>query len=164
MDAILQRPGKIERSSGLQGWTGAVLGLLAGGLLGSFTALFVLFLRARVPHLPDAGCALPVFKSIPDFGLVTQDEDRYSTAVDVARLRTFSFYVHNLGPHPVLVQPEMSPDGFSWSPFGEMLYELGAGEKQLLVPQYFLRFARIRFRSARPGSPSMLNVWFQGQS
>ncbi|MGB9826632.1 MAG: DUF6385 domain-containing protein, partial [Desulfofundulus sp.] len=34
----------------------------------------------------------------------------------------------------------------------------------LFVPQYFLRFARVKFRNKKPGLNSVITVWFQGQS
>ncbi|WP_027718544.1 DUF6385 domain-containing protein [Desulfovirgula thermocuniculi] len=134
-------------------------------LLGTFGILAVFFFKRELsPPQGGTGCTLPVYRSFLDRYLITRDEDGFSTTADVSRLRTFSFFVHNKGSHPVMVQLEMSPDGATWNSFEELPYVLAPGEKQLLVPQYFLRYARIRFRNLVPGLSSFLDVWFQGQS
>jgi|GEM_PF-3235313 len=132
--------------------------LLVGFLLGA-----LLCLTDKEKH-PPCNCQKPFFESVMERDLMAGDEDRFSKTIDVSRFRTFSFLVHNDGPHAVVVQPELSPDALNWSSFGELSYLLEAGEKRLLVPQFFLRYARVRFRSRVPGRPSAITVWFQGQS
>ncbi|MGQ9533138.1 MAG: DUF6385 domain-containing protein, partial [Desulfotomaculales bacterium] len=80
-------------------------------------------------------CQKPLFESVMERNLIAGDEDRFSRTIDVSRFRTYSFLVHNDGPHAVVVQPELSPDALNWSSFGELSYALEAGEKRLLVPQ-----------------------------
>jgi len=110
------------------------------------------------------GICKPGFVSVAEPGLVTGDEDVYSTPVDVSQLRVFSFLVFNAGTNPVIVQPQQSPDGVIWDSFGELAYVLEPGQKRLFVPQHFLRFARVRLWNARRGCDSAVTIWFQGQS
>ncbi|MBC7104529.1 MAG: hypothetical protein H5T97_01170 [Firmicutes bacterium] len=133
-------------------------GLLLGFLLGA-----LLCFTEKEKH-PPCNCQKPFFESVMERNFIAGEEDRFSRAIDVSRFRTFSFLVYNEGPCAVVVQPELSPDAVNWSSFGELSYVLEAGEKRLLVPQYFLRYARVRFRSKVPGRPSAITVWFQGQS
>ncbi|MBE3587316.1 MAG: hypothetical protein IMW93_01950 [Thermoanaerobacteraceae bacterium] len=141
------------------GVAGAIIGGVAGGVLGMVA--LVISLAAYQKQIPDTR---PLFISTVEKGLVTRDRDGHSKTRDIARIRTFSFLVRNEGPHPVVVQPELSPDGTAWSPFGELSYAIEPGEEQLFVPQYFLRYARVRFRNQIPGLDSVITVWFQGQS
>ncbi len=59
----------------------------------------------------------------------------HTRAFDVALVRTYSLLVRNEGPHPVVVQPELSPDRATWGSFGELPYLLEPGKKHLFVPQ-----------------------------
>lgn len=137
-----------------------VLGILSGSILG----IAIILVCAGINRKHADGCSQPVFTSMVEEDLVTRDRDGYSKKVDISKIRTFSFLVRNDGPNPVVVQPEQSPDGVTWSSFGELAYVLESGEKHLFVPQYFLRFARVKFRSKKPGFNSVITVWFQGQS
>ena len=131
---------------------GHVLGALL--LIASCTGLLYRFCRVRKPG----------FVSIAEQNLVIGDDDVYTSSVDVSRLRVFSFLAVNAGPNPVVVQPQQSPDGVDWDSFGELAYLLEPGKKHLLVPQHFLRFARVKLQNARRGQNSAVTVWFQGQS
>ncbi|MBO8127807.1 MAG: hypothetical protein H0Z39_01195 [Peptococcaceae bacterium] len=105
----------------------------------------------------------PCFTSIVERNLVTGDQERYSKTTDISRIRTFSFLVLNDGPNPVVVQPELSPDGITWGSFGESEHVIEPGGRHLFVLQFFLRYARIKFRNKVPGRDSVVTVWFQGQ-
>jgi hypothetical protein len=110
------------------------------------------------------GFCKPVFKSIVETQLISTDDDRYSKTIDISQMRTFSFLLHNEGPNPVVAQLELSPNGVIWDSFGELAYTIRPGGIHLVVPQFFLRYARIKFRNRIPGLGSKITVWFQGQS
>lgn len=149
--------------SGLEqaGGTGLLVPVvvLAFGLLGAVALGLFLLLRGR----NDTSCPGPHFTSIEENELISANTEKHSKTIDVSRIRTFSFLVRNAGPHPVVVQPELSPDGIYWSSFGELAYLLNPGEKHLFVPQFFLRYSRIKYRNKIPGRDTVLTVWFQGQ-
>lgn len=124
------------------------------------TASCAAFCYQRDPcHRPRPG-----FVSVVERGLPAGDEECYSKTIDLSGMRTFSFLVLNDGTNPVVVQPELSPDGVTWDPFGELPYVIEAGRNRLLVLQFFLRYARIKFRNKNRGRDTVITVWFQGQS
>ncbi|WP_242868842.1 DUF6385 domain-containing protein [Desulfotomaculum copahuensis] len=133
--------------------------VLAFGLLGAVALGIFLLFRGR----NGAPCPGPHFTSIEENELISKNSERHSKIIDVSRIRTFSFLVRNAGPNPVVVQPELSPDGINWSSFGELAYLLNPGEKHLFAPQLFLRYSRIKYRNKIPGRDTVLTVWFQGQ-
>jgi hypothetical protein len=68
--------------------------------------------------------------------------------------------------HPVnsaLIGLEISPDDREWLA-DSLELPLGPGRKNILVPEHFLRFIRLTYRSAEPGRPVVLDVWFQAQA
>ena len=105
----------------------------------------------------------PSFSNSEERDLLAHSEISYSKIIDISRVRTFSFLVHNNGPDPVIAQPELSPDQVIWGSHGELPYTIPPGENQLFVLQFFLRYARLKFRTKRPGEQAKITVWFQGQ-
>ena len=82
----------------------------------------------------------------------------------MSKLKIFTFLVINNGPNPMLCQVEMSPEGLNWGVFGELEYTVSPGQMQVIVPQHFLRFTRLKFKNKIPGFNSVVTIWFQGQS
>lgn len=105
----------------------------------------------------------PHFTNFVQKHLITSDRERHSKTMNVSRLKTYTFLVSNVGPNEVTCQTEISPDGISWESFGELELTVSPGKMQVLLPQYFLRFARVKFKNKKSGFPSIINVWFQGQ-
>lgn len=103
------------------------------------------------------------FPSFVQKNLLTSDKELYSKPRDVSRLQMFTFLVINNGPNPILCQAELSPDGITWGTFGELEYTVSPGNLQVIVPQHFLRFARIKYINKIPGFNSVITIWFQGQ-
>jgi len=135
--------------------------MLAFGLFGA-----VLLVLLTLLYREGSGVLAPWphFIHVQEKDLVSANTKRYSRSMDISRLRNFSFLVVNDGPHPVEVQPELSPDKVIWGSFGEQAYVLNSGEGHLFVPQFFLHYCRVKFRNRLPGRNSRLTVWFQGQS
>ncbi|NPV73029.1 MAG: hypothetical protein HPY89_04420 [Pelotomaculum sp.] len=106
----------------------------------------------------------PHFSSFVQRNLKTSDEVRHSKSREVSRLRVFTFLVINEGLNPVICQAEMSTDGITWGSFGESESTVFPGNMQVIVPQYFLRFARLKFKNKKQGFNSAVTIWFQGQS
>lgn len=129
-------------------------------LLGALTAASCILLCRQ--HHPS--CYKPGFTSVVEHNLPTRDEEHHSKAIDISRIRTFSFLLLNDGPNPVIAQPELSADGETWDPFGELAYVIEPGGKRLFVLQFFLRYARLKFRNKYLSRDTVITVWFQGQS
>jgi hypothetical protein len=106
----------------------------------------------------------PRFFSFVQRNLKSSDEVRHSKSRDVSRLRVFTFFVINEGLNPIICQAEMSTDGITWGSFGESESTVPPGDMQVFVPQYFLRFARVKFKNKNRGFNSVVTIWFQGQS
>lgn len=96
--------------------------------------------------------------------MFTFDTRQYSYPIDVSYFRTYTFLVLNNGNNPVTCQAELSPDGMTWGVFGDSETTVLPGGMQTIVPQCFLRFARLAFKNKNTGLNSMITVWFQGQS
>lgn len=112
----------------------------------------------------DPPCSEPCFTEIVERDLFTSREACYCDPIDLSRIRAYSFLVVNSGPNPVVVQPELSPDMEIWGAFGELPYIVEPDGKRIFVLQCFLRYARIKYRSWRPGHDTIITIWFQGQS
>jgi len=137
---------------------------VAGFSLGSLLGALIIVLCTRKQDKCTPGCREPAFRSVVERNLIARDRESHSKTIDISRVRNFSFLARNDGPYSAVVQPELSPDGITWGSFGELPYIIKPGESHLFVPQYFLRYARLKFRSKRPGLDTFLTVWFQGQS
>jgi len=109
-------------------------------------------------------CDTPRFFNFVQKNLLTSNKAQYSKTIDVSRLRVYTFLVINSGYNPVICQVEMSPDGITWSSFGEPELVINPGTKQAVVSQYFLRFVRIKYKNKNAGFNSSITIWFQGQS
>lgn len=83
----------------------------------------------------------------------------YSIGKDVSELTTYSYVIKNRGLTPVLIHLEIGPDGTNWVA-DSMDIELFPGELKVFVPQFFLRFSRVAYRSSNSTS---LTIWFQAQ-
>ncbi len=95
---------------------------------------------------------------------VTRDDFDPSIARDVSERTTYTFFVRNTGlVNSAQVQLEISPDGFLWQPDGALI-RLAPLDNAVITPLHFLRFARLRFRSAVAGLPARLTIWFQAQA
>lgn len=105
----------------------------------------------------------PGFINNVENNLHTLKKKQYSRIKDISRLQTITFTVINKGPYSVTCQLELSPDGINWGSFGEAEYTIAPGKMQVIVPQYFLHYARILYESKLFGCNSKINIWFQGQ-
>lgn len=106
----------------------------------------------------------PRFIEIVESNLKTSWEPKFGKTIDTSTIKMYSILVMNNGSHPAVIQSELSPDGLTWGAFGEPAYIIEADGKRIFIPQYFLRYVRIKYRSWRPGSDTFITIWFQGQS
>lgn len=94
----------------------------------------------------------------------SQDTFQRSKTLDVAEWGTITYFVQNTGTvNAAEVQLELSPNGFHWKA-DALPFIVTPKDNAILVPTYFLRYTRLRFRSALPGQPTRIHVWIQGQA
>lgn len=105
----------------------------------------------------------PGFFSFVQKNLPTADTQHYSKPVDVSRIKMFTFLAINTGLNPVILQPEISPDKISWHDYNDPEVTVPPGDMQVITPNYFLRFTRLKFKNLNPGFNSVVTIWFQGQ-
>ncbi len=100
-----------------------------------------------------------------------QSEEEYETgtafqaslARDVSERSTLTYFVRNTGFHAAEVQLEVSPDGAVWQ--GDDVPQILAAQSNVLItPLHFVRFVRLRFRSAVAGLGTRIHIWFQAQA
>lgn len=104
------------------------------------------------------------FISRKESNLSTQDEFCCSIPRNISLRQLVTFLVINESNTNVAeVLLELSPDGKLWVEDNSHIYVLKPQEKLLLVPEHFLRYARIKFRSHIAGHPVQLTIWYQGQ-
>ncbi|MFZ5595906.1 MAG: DUF6385 domain-containing protein [Bacillota bacterium] len=108
-------------------------------------------------------CCKTCFYNYVSRDLVTSTTPCFTPEIDVSPIKTYSILVVNTGPGSALVQPEISPDGQIWSSFGEMPYIITPGGKQLIIPQFFLRYVRLKYITWRSSCNTRITVWLQGQ-
>lgn len=94
---------------------------------------------------------------------ITQDGFRPTLGRDVSAKSTFTYFVRNVGStNSAEVQMEISPDALVWQPGGK-IHNLPPLSNATLTPLVFLRYARLRFRSAEADKPTVIHIWFQAQ-
>lgn len=94
--------------------------------------------------------------------IITSDSDLYTASRDVSLQTMVTFFVENLGANPAAVQLQLSPDLITWyNEDSEVI--LNPGQVRAFVPTRFLKYARIKYRSANAGSPTSLRNWYQAQ-
>ncbi|WP_244533506.1 DUF6385 domain-containing protein, partial [Paenibacillus sp. 453mf] len=77
---------------------------------------------------------------------------------------TYSFFVYNAGPaNSVDARVEISANGTNWFADVDTVTGIAAGSVDVLVPQRFLKYTRLAYRSSTPGAATTIDVFFNGQ-
>ena len=77
-------------------------------------------------------------------------------------LSMYTFFVQNMGSHPLSVLIQISPDRSATVNEAASIL-IPPGVTEALVPQKFGFFSRLAFKACFPGTRSLLKIWFQGQ-
>jgi len=96
-------------------------------------------------------------------GITTADALTPLSAVTTSVLGLYSFFVYNSGTNPVNTQVEVSADGTHYFVDTAGLNPLASGSVDVLIPARFLKYTRLSYQSATPGSPSSINVIINAQ-
>ncbi|OME85960.1 hypothetical protein BK122_01660 [Paenibacillus pabuli] len=86
-------------------------------------------------------------------------------AVTTSVFGTYSFFVYNRGPglNRVDARVEISANGTNWYDDVDTVTGILPGSVDVLVPQRFLKYTRLSYRSSLLGAPSTIDVFFNGQ-
>ncbi|WP_127551426.1 DUF6385 domain-containing protein, partial [Paenibacillus amylolyticus] len=86
-------------------------------------------------------------------------------AVTTSVFGTYSFFVYNRGPgvNRVDALVEISANGTNWYTDVTTVTGILSGSVDVLVPQRFLKYTRLSYRSSLIGAPSTIDVFFNGQ-
>jgi hypothetical protein len=96
-------------------------------------------------------------------GITTADALTSLPAVTTSVLGTYSFFVYNSGTNPVNTQVEVSADGTHYLVDTTGSNPLASGSVDVLVPSRFLKYTRLSYNSATPGSATSINVIVNAQ-
>ncbi|REE91369.1 hypothetical protein A8990_10574 [Paenibacillus taihuensis] len=97
--------------------------------------------------------------------LVTDDTFTPLSAVTTSVLGTYSFFVYNRGPgaNNADARVEISADGSNWYTDVVSTTGIAVGSVDVLVPQRFLKYTRLAYRSSAAGNATTVDVFFNGQ-
>jgi len=95
--------------------------------------------------------------------LTTTDSYQYTTFIDVSSYSTYSFYVKNTGTlNAADIVVEISPTNNAADAISLLLLaSLPAGDKDVLVPNKFLRYARVGYKSTVLTLSTTIDIYFQ---
>ena len=87
------------------------------------------------------------------------------TAVTTSTLGTYSFFVYNKGPGTAKVDArvEISANGTNWFDDVDTVTGIAVGSVDVLVPQRFLKYTRLSYRSSSSGNATTIDVIFNAQ-
>ncbi|EFM09180.1 conserved hypothetical protein [Paenibacillus curdlanolyticus YK9] len=105
------------------------------------------------------------FTEISNAGLVTADAYTPVATVTTSVFGTYSFFVYNTGPgtNRADARVEISANGTNWYTDTTTTTGIAVGSVDVLVPQRFLKYTRLSYRSSLTGNPTTLDVFFNGQ-
>ncbi|ADQ06008.1 conserved hypothetical protein [Caldicellulosiruptor hydrothermalis 108] len=95
--------------------------------------------------------------------VTTGDDYQYTDFIDVSNYSTYSFYVKNTGTtNAADIVLQISPTTNAGDTIDLLLLaSLPAGDKDVLVPNKFLRYIRLGYKSTVSLLPTTLDIYFQ---
>jgi hypothetical protein len=80
-------------------------------------------------------------------------------------LGTYSFFVYNRGPgaNKVDARVEVSANGTNWFDDVDTVTGIAVGSVDVLVPQRFLKYTRLSYKSSAAGNSTTIDVLFNAQ-
>ena len=96
--------------------------------------------------------------------ITTADAFTALPAVTTSVFGTYSFFIYNRGPGGNAdARVEISADGSNWYDNVDTVTGIAVGSVDVLVPSKFLKYSRLAYRSSAAGTPTTINVFFNGQ-
>mgnify|MGYP001156498473 CR=1 FL=1 len=105
------------------------------------------------------------FQEINDLGVVTSNAYVGLPTVTTSVFGTYSFFVYNVGPgaNRADARVEISANGTNWYADTSTTTGIAVGSVDVLVPQRFLKYTRLAYRSSVTDNPTTIDVYFNGQ-
>ncbi|MFC4777938.1 DUF6385 domain-containing protein, partial [Paenibacillus sp. GCM10023252] len=105
------------------------------------------------------------FQEIANTGIVTSNAFTPLPTVTTSVFGTYSYFVYNQGPgiNAVDARVEISANGLNWYTDVTTTTGIAVGLTDVLVPQRFLKYTRLSYKSRLVGFPSTIDVYFNGQ-
>uniref|UniRef100_UPI001FE67D5B DUF6385 domain-containing protein n=1 Tax=Paenibacillus kobensis TaxID=59841 RepID=UPI001FE67D5B len=105
------------------------------------------------------------FAEISNLGVATANVFTALPTVTTSVFGTYSFFVYNTGPgvNRADARVEISANGSNWYADTTTTTGIAVGSVDVLVPQRFLKYTRLAYRSSLTGNPTTLDVYFNGQ-
>ncbi|WP_018131903.1 DUF6385 domain-containing protein [Effusibacillus pohliae] len=105
------------------------------------------------------------FQEQQTLNVVTADAFTALPAVTTSVFGTYSFFIYNKGPgtNKVDARVEISANGTNWFDDVDTVTGIAVGSVDVLVPKRFLKYTRLAYRSSTAGSPTTIDVFFNGQ-
>jgi hypothetical protein len=105
------------------------------------------------------------FTEISSLAVTTGDTYTGLAAVTTSVFGTYSFFVYNVGPgtNNADARVEISANGSNWYADTTTTTGIAAGSVDVLVPQRFMKYTRLAYRSSSAGNPTTIDVYFNGQ-
>lgn len=104
------------------------------------------------------------FQEIQTLTITTADAFTALPTVTTSVFGTYSFFVYNRGPGGKIdARVEISADGSNWLDNVDTVTGVAVGSVDVLVPSKFLKYTRLAYRSSTAGTPTTINVFFNGQ-
>jgi len=94
--------------------------------------------------------------------VIAGPEVQVSGLQDVLHLSTYSFGVINQGDEDALAEIQLSPNGSNWVEDAVGNGRIEAGQLQIFVSSYFLRYIRLKYWT-ESNNTTDLQIYFQGQ-
>jgi len=103
------------------------------------------------------------FSSFIEDNLITFNTYKYSKTYDVSEARNYTFFIKNKGiVNACNIILEISPDNIDWIN-GSALIILKAGQLKCLVARFFIKYARIGYKSFLSGRSTNIKITLQQQ-
>ncbi|MBA1335418.1 MAG: hypothetical protein HPY66_1041 [Firmicutes bacterium] len=104
-----------------------------------------------------------LFNSSAENNLLTSDIYEYSKVYDVSYVSNYTWFVKNTGAiNTCDTVIQVSPNGVDWID-DSALFAVEPGEMVSLVPKIFSKYTRLAYKSSRPGSSTVADIYIQSQ-
>ncbi|WP_415639920.1 DUF6385 domain-containing protein [Paenibacillus lupini] len=105
------------------------------------------------------------FQETANLNNLTADAYTAVPTITTSVFGTYSYFVYNKGPgtNAATARVEISANGSNWYTDVESVTGIAVGSVDVLVPQRFLKYTRLAYRSTTTGSPTTVDVYFNGQ-
>ncbi|WP_415839991.1 DUF6385 domain-containing protein, partial [Paenibacillus endophyticus] len=105
------------------------------------------------------------FQETSSLNIVTADAFTALPTVTTSVFGTYSFFVYNRGPgaNTADARVEISANGTNWYADVDTVTGVAVGSVDVLVPQRFLKYTRLAYRSSATGLPTTIDAYFNGQ-